>query len=101
MKNKEMNKEEKIETAKENINKLITYTYKDGIKKLFLIGMIGILSLKVLDSKVLSIPVGLDVKYIKMIIYIIFIIGGYAITKKRINQMRKLRIFKIHIEENN
>ena len=100
MSKSKMSKKE-IEKAKENINKLITYVFKDGIKKIAIFGMIGTIILKLIETNENTmIQNNIDVLSVKIIAQVSFIIIGAIIVKRCSNKMKKLRLIRAYIDRN-
>ena len=94
-----MSKKE-IEIAKENINKLITYSFKDGIKKLIIFGIVGMIILKFIEiNENTMIQNNINVLAIEIIAQVIFMIIGAIIAKRCSNKMEKLRLIRVYIKE--
>ena len=98
MSKSKMSKKE-IEKAKGNINKLITYVFKDGIKKIAIFGMIGTIILKLIETNTM-IQNNIDVLSVKIIAQVSFIIIGAIIVKRCSNKMKKLRLIRAYIDRN-
>ena len=95
-----MSKKE-IEKAKGNINKLITYVFKDGIKKIAIFGMIGTIILKLIETNENTmIQNNINVLSVKIIAQVSFIIIGAIIVKRCSNKMKKLRLIRAYIDRN-
>ena len=95
-----MSKKE-IEKAKGNINKLITYVFKDGIKKIAIFGMIGTIILKLIETNENTmIQNNIDVLSVKIIAQVSFIIIGAIIVKRCSSKMKKLRLIRAYIDRN-
>ena len=95
-----MSKKE-IEKAKGNINKLITYVFKDGIKKIAIFGMIGTIILKLIETNENTmIQNNIDVLSVKIIAQVSFMIIGAIIVKRCSNKMKKLRLIRAYIDRN-
>lgn len=93
-----MSKKE-IETAKKNINKLITYAFKDGIKKITIFGIVGMIILKLIEINENTIMNhNINVLAIKIIAQVSFMIIGFIIAKRCTNKMKKLRLIRGYIE---
>lgn len=100
MSKSKMSKKE-IEKAKGNINKLITYVFKDGIKKIAIFGMIGTIILKLIETNENTmIQNNIDVLSVKIIAQVSFIIIGAIIVKRCSNKMKKLRLIRAYIDRN-
>lgn len=96
-----MSKKE-IEKAKGNINKLITYVFKDGIKKIAIFGMIGTIILKLIEiNENTMIQNNINVLSVKIIAQVSFMIIGVIIVKRCSNKMKKLRLIRAYIDRNN
>lgn len=95
-----MSKKE-IEKAKGNINKLITYVFKDGIKKIAIFGMIGTIILKIIETNENTmIQNNINVLSVKIIAQVSFMIIGVIIVKRCSNKMKKLRLIRAYIDRN-
>lgn len=95
-----MSKKE-IEKAKGNINKLITYVFKDGIKKIAIFGMIGTIILKLIETNENTmIQNNINVLSVKIIAQVSFMIIGAIIVKRCSNKMKKLRLIRAYIDRN-
>lgn len=95
-----MSKKE-IEKAKGNINKLITYVFKDGIKKISIFGMIGMILLKFIEiNENTMIQNNINVLSVKIIAQVSFMIIGAIIAKRCSNKMKKLRLIRSYIDGN-
>ena len=95
-----MSKKE-IEKAKGNINKLITYVFKDGIKKIAIFGMIGTIILKRIEiNENTMIQNNINVLSVKIIAQVSFMIIGAIIVKRCSNKMKKLRLIRAYIDRN-
>ena len=95
-----MSKKE-IEKSKENINKLITYSFKDGIKKISIFGMIGTIILKLIEiNENTMIQNNINVLSVKIIAQVSFMIIGAIIVKRCSNKMKKLRLIRAYIDRN-
>ena len=95
-----MSKKE-IEKAKGNINKLITYVFKDGIKKIAIFGMIGTIILKLIETNENTmIQNNINVLSVKIIAQVSFMIIGAIIVKRCSNKMKKLRLIRSYIDRN-
>ena len=100
MSKSKMSKKE-IEKAKENINKLITYVFKDGIKKIAIFGMIGMIILKLIETNEnIMIQNNINVLSVKIIAQVSFMIIGAIIAKRCSNKMKKLRLIRAYIDGN-
>lgn len=95
-----MSKKE-IEKSKENINKLITYVFKDGIKKIAIFGMIGMIILKLIETNEnIMIQNNINVLSVKIIAQVSFMIIGVIIVKRCSSKMKKLRLIRAYIDRN-
>ena len=95
-----MSKKE-IEKAKGNIDKLITYSFKDGIKKISIFGMIGMILLKLIETNENTmIQNNINVLSVKIIAQVSFMIIGAIIVKRCSNKMKKLRLIRAYIDKN-
>lgn len=95
-----MSKKE-IEKAKGNINKLITYVFKDGIKKIAIFGMIGTIILKLIETNENTmIQNNINVLSVKIIAQVSFMIIGVIIVKRCSSKMKKLRLIRAYIDRN-
>ena len=95
-----MSKKE-IEKAKGNINKLITYVFKDGIKKIAIFGMIYTILLKLIETNENTmIQNNINVLSVKIIAQVSFIIIGAIIVKRCSSKMKKLRLIRAYIDRN-
>ena len=95
-----MSKKE-IEKSKENITKLITYEFKDGIKKIAIFGMIGTILLKIIEiNENTMIQNNINVLSVKIIAQVSFMIIGAIIVKRCSNKMKKLRLIRAYIDRN-
>ena len=100
MSKSKMSKKE-IEKAKGNINKLITYAFKDGIKKIAIFGMIGTILLKFIEiNENTMIQNNINVLSVKIIAQVSFMIIGAIIVKRCSNKMKKLRLIRSYIDGN-
>lgn len=100
MSKSKMSKKE-IEKEKENINKLITYVFKDGIKKIAIFGMIGMIILKLIETNENTmIQNNINVLSVKIIAQVSFMIIGAIIVKRCSNKMKKLRLIRAYIDRN-
>lgn len=100
MSKSKMSKKE-IEKAKGNINKLITYVFKDGIKKIAIFGMIGTIILKLIETNENTmIQNNINVLSVKIIAQVSFMIIGAIIVKRCSNKMKKLRLIRAYIDRN-
>lgn len=100
MSKSKMRKKE-IEKAKGNINKLITYVFKDGIKKIAIFGMIGTILLKLIEiNENTMIQNNINVLSVKIIAQVSFMIIGAIIVKRCSSKMKKLRLIRAYIDRN-
>lgn len=95
-----MSKKE-IEKEKGNIDKLIIYAFKDGIKKITIFGMIGMIILKLIETNEnIMIQNNINVLSVKIIAQVSFMIIGVIIVKRCSNKMKKLRLIRAYIDRN-
>ena len=100
MSKSKMSKKE-IEKAKGNIDKLITYSFKDGIKKIAIFGMIGMIILKFIETNENTmIQNNINVLSVKIIAQVSFMIIGAIIVKRCSNKMKKLRLIRSYMDGN-
>ena len=100
MSKSKMSKKE-IEKAKGNIDKLITYAFKNGIKKIAIFGMIGMIILKFIEiNENIMIQNNINVLSVKIIAQVSFMIIGMIIAKRCSNKMKKLRLIRAYIDGN-